>query len=134
MGTSAAGAVAAGAGLAAAFGGSAAAVLLLVGWTISLFVIGLVLLAIAVVTGMNGLVHLHTPSAYAYVLITVSVLSASVFIWRQRHAEHPLMEFKLFDIRAFRMGACVNMREGGMWRGPLSRRAGGAWEGGGTEG
>lgn len=68
---------------------------------------GLVLLAIAVLTGMNGLVHLHTPSLYAYALLAASVLTAAVFIWRQRTAEHPLMEFKLFDIRAFRMGGVV---------------------------
>ena len=68
---------------------------------------GLVLLAIAVVSGMNGLVHLHTPSMHAYGLLAVSVATAAAFIWRQRHARHPLMDFKLFDIRAFRMGACV---------------------------
>lgn len=68
---------------------------------------GLALLAIAVVTGMNGLVHLHAPSVQAYGLLAVSALAAGAFIWRQRHAEHPLMEFKLFDLRAFRMGACV---------------------------
>jgi EmrB/QacA subfamily drug resistance transporter len=68
---------------------------------------GLVLLAIAVVAGMNGLVHLHTPSVYAYLLIGLSAVSAGLFVWRQRHAAHPLMEFKLFDIRAFRMGAGV---------------------------
>jgi len=69
--------------------------------------IGLALLSVAVVSGLNGLVHLHTPSLYAYVLLAVCAVSSAVFIWRQRHAEHPLMEFKLFDIRAFRMGACV---------------------------
>ncbi len=68
---------------------------------------GLAMLAVAVVTGMNGLVHLHTPSLYAYALLAVSALTAAAFIWRQRHAKHPLMEFKLFDIRAFRMGGCV---------------------------
>jgi len=68
---------------------------------------GLVVLSVAVLTGMNGLVHLHTPSLYAYVLLAVSVASSAVFIWRQRTTEHPLMEFKLFDIRAFRMGGCV---------------------------
>lgn len=68
---------------------------------------GLVLLAIAVVTGMNGLVELHSPTPHAYVLLTISAVTAGVFIWRQRHAAHPLMEFKLFDIRSFRMGACV---------------------------
>ncbi len=68
---------------------------------------GLLLLAVAVLAGMNGLVHLHTPSLYAYVLLAVSVLGAGLFIWRQRTAEHPLMEFKLFDIRAFRMGGVV---------------------------
>jgi len=68
---------------------------------------GLVLLAVAVLTGMNGLVHLHTPSFFAYALLAVSVVGAGLFIWRQRTAEHPLMEFKLFDIRAFRMGGVV---------------------------
>ncbi len=68
---------------------------------------GLALLAVAVLTGMNGLVHLHTPSLYAYTLLAVSVFTAGLFIWRQRTAEHPLMEFKLFDIRAFRMGGVV---------------------------
>lgn len=68
---------------------------------------GLALLAVAVLTGMNGLVHLHTPSLYAYALLAVSALGAGLFIWRQRTAEHPLMEFKLFDIRAFRMGGVV---------------------------
>lgn len=68
---------------------------------------GLALLAVAVLSGMNGLVHLHQPSAYAYGLLTLSAATAAVFIWRQRTTEHPLMEFKLFDIRAFRMGAVV---------------------------
>ncbi|MEO8151662.1 MAG: DHA2 family efflux MFS transporter permease subunit [Rhizobacter sp.] len=68
---------------------------------------GLVLLTVAVLTGMNGLVHLHTPSIYAYALLSVSAVTTAAFVWRQRHAEHPLMEFKLFDIRAFRMGGCV---------------------------
>ncbi|MBC7993356.1 MAG: DHA2 family efflux MFS transporter permease subunit [Rhizobacter sp.] len=68
---------------------------------------GLALLAVAVLTGMNGLVHLHTPSLYAFALLAVSALGAGLFIWRQRTAEHPLMEFKLFDIRAFRMGGVV---------------------------
>ena len=68
---------------------------------------GLALLSVAVVSGMNGLVHLHTPSACAYGLLGLCVVSSAAFIWRQRHAEHPLMEFKLFDIRAFRMGGCV---------------------------
>ena len=68
---------------------------------------GLVLLAVAVLSGMNGLVHLHKPSVYAYALLALSASTAGAFIWRQRHTEHPLMEFKLFDIRAFRMGACV---------------------------
>jgi EmrB/QacA subfamily drug resistance transporter len=68
---------------------------------------GLALLAIAVVSGMNGLVHLHTPSMDAYLLLAASALAAAAFIWRQRHARHPLMDFKLFDLRAFRMGACV---------------------------
>lgn len=68
---------------------------------------GLALLAIAVVTGMNGLVHLHTPSAYAYALLAVSLATAGLFIWRQRRTEHPLMALKLFGLRPFRMGACV---------------------------
>lgn len=68
---------------------------------------GLALLTVAVLTGMNGLVHLHTPSLYAYALLAASMLTAAAFIWRQRTAEHPLMEFKLFDIRAFRMGGVV---------------------------
>ncbi|MBC7956685.1 MAG: DHA2 family efflux MFS transporter permease subunit [Cytophagales bacterium] len=68
---------------------------------------GLVVLSVAVLTGMNGLVHLHTPSLYAYGLLAVSAVSSAVFIWRQRTTEHPLMEFKLFDIRAFRMGGVV---------------------------
>jgi predicted MFS family arabinose efflux permease len=67
----------------------------------------LALLTVAVVSGMNGLVHLHTPSLYAYALLAVCAVSSAAFIWRQRHAEHPLMEFKLFDLRAFRMGGCV---------------------------
>ena len=69
--------------------------------------VGLALLSLAVLTGMNGLVHLHTPSIHAYTLLAVAALTTAAFIWRQRHAEHPLMEFKLFDIRAFRMGGCV---------------------------
>ncbi len=68
---------------------------------------GLALLAVAVLSAMNGLVHLHTPSLYAYALLAASAFSAGLFIWRQRTAEHPLMEFKLFDIRAFRMGGIV---------------------------
>jgi EmrB/QacA subfamily drug resistance transporter len=68
---------------------------------------GLLLLSVAVLSGMNGLVHLHTPSAYAHGLLLVSALSTAAFIWRQRSAKHPLMEFKLFDIRSFRMGGCV---------------------------
>lgn len=69
--------------------------------------IGLVLLALSVVSGMNGLVELHRPTLHAYVLLAISAVTAGVFIWRQRHADHPLMEFKLFDLRAFRMGGCV---------------------------
>lgn len=68
---------------------------------------GLLLLAVAVVTGMNGLVELHSPTPHAYVLLAISATMAGIFIWRQRHTRHPLMEFKLFDIRSFRMGAVV---------------------------
>jgi predicted MFS family arabinose efflux permease len=69
--------------------------------------VGLALLSVAVLSGMNGLVHLHTPSLYAYGLLALCAVSTAAFIWRQRHAEHPLMEFKLFDLRAFRMGGVV---------------------------
>ncbi|HET7796046.1 MAG TPA: DHA2 family efflux MFS transporter permease subunit [Rhizobacter sp.] len=68
---------------------------------------GLLLLTVAVLGLLNGLVHLHTPGPYAYGLLTLGGVTGAAFIWRQRHAEHPLMEFKLFDLRAFRMGGCV---------------------------
>jgi EmrB/QacA subfamily drug resistance transporter len=68
---------------------------------------GLLLLSIAVLTGMNGLVHLHTPSVYAAVLIAVALVSGSAFVWRQLSAKHPLMELGLFGKQAFRMGSVV---------------------------
>lgn len=70
-------------------------------------VLGLALLTVAVVSGMNGLVELHHPSHQAEALLAVAAIAAAMFLWRQLRAAHPLMDLGLFDEQPFRMGACV---------------------------
>jgi EmrB/QacA subfamily drug resistance transporter len=70
--------------------------------------LGLVLLTGAVLCGLNGLVHLHDPSAAtALVLLAFAAVAVGAFVVRQRRAAHPLMALALFGHRTFAMGGWV---------------------------
>ncbi len=68
---------------------------------------GWLLLSVSVLSGMNGLVLMHAPSAKAFGLLFICLCTAAAFVWRQRRAEHPLMVFELFRLRSFNMGSWV---------------------------
>jgi len=71
-------------------------------------VAGLALLSIAVLCGLNGLVHLHDAAlGTASALLAVAALAVVGFVVRQRRAAQPLMQLALFEHRAFAMGGCV---------------------------
>ncbi|MDQ6685221.1 MAG: DHA2 family efflux MFS transporter permease subunit [Pseudomonadota bacterium] len=71
-------------------------------------VVGLLLLAIAVVTLLNGMVHLHASAfTLGLGLLAVSAVVTVGFILHQRHGARPLMALGLFGHRAFSMGGTV---------------------------
>jgi EmrB/QacA subfamily drug resistance transporter len=71
-------------------------------------VLGLALLSVAVLCGLNGLVQLHGVSPnLGLVLLSVAALAVGGFIARQRRAAHPLMQLALFGHRPFAMGGWV---------------------------
>jgi predicted MFS family arabinose efflux permease len=57
---------------------------------------------------LNGLVHLHDPSATtALALLGGAGVAVAGFVMRQRRAAHPLMQLALFGYRTFAMGGWV---------------------------
>ncbi|MEO8059916.1 MAG: MFS transporter [Burkholderiales bacterium] len=69
---------------------------------------GLVLVAVAVLSLLNGMVQLHGPVPLAgWGLIAFSLGAVVVFIKTQRRSAHPLMQLRLFDYRSFAMGGVV---------------------------
>jgi predicted MFS family arabinose efflux permease len=71
-------------------------------------VLGLALLSVGVLAGLNGLVHLHDPSPeVALALLAATALAVAAFVLRQRRAAQPLMQLALFGHRNFAMGGWV---------------------------
>ncbi|MDB5819164.1 MAG: transporter [Rhizobacter sp.] len=75
---------------------------------VKLDVPGLTLMAVAVLSLLNGLVQLHDADhGVAFVLLAVAAGSFAVFIVQQRRAAAPLMSLALFEHRQFAMGSVV---------------------------
>jgi EmrB/QacA subfamily drug resistance transporter len=71
-------------------------------------VVGLGLVAIAVVALLNGMVHLHAATLGVGVgLVACSAVAMVGFVLHQRRAARPLMALGLFDHRVFAMGGTV---------------------------
>ena len=69
---------------------------------------GLALVAIVVLTLLNGMVELHNASkTVGIALLACSAIAMVVFVVYQRRAAHPLMELRLFHHKAFAMGSVV---------------------------
>ncbi len=70
--------------------------------------VGLALVAVAVLALLNGIVYLHGPAmATGLGLLVASALAATAFYLHQRRSALPLMRLDLFENRAFAMGGCV---------------------------
>ncbi|MDQ6639483.1 MAG: DHA2 family efflux MFS transporter permease subunit [Pseudomonadota bacterium] len=71
-------------------------------------VVGLGLIAVAVLALLNGMVHLHAATLdFGLALLACSVVATIGFVAHQRRGARPLMSLALFDHRAFAMGATV---------------------------
>ncbi|HSC64137.1 MAG TPA: DHA2 family efflux MFS transporter permease subunit, partial [Caldimonas sp.] len=71
-------------------------------------VVGLGLIAIAVLALLNGMVHLHGATLdVGLALLACSVVATVGFVVHQRRGARPLMALGLFDHRAFAMGGTV---------------------------
>jgi EmrB/QacA subfamily drug resistance transporter len=71
-------------------------------------VVGLVLIAVAVMSLLNGMVSLHGDStATGWALLACSATALVGFIYHQRRGARPLMELRLFGHRSFAMGGVV---------------------------
>ncbi len=69
---------------------------------------GLALIAIALLTLLNGMVQLHgTAGVGAWALLAASAAFWVGFVYHQRRGAEPLMELRLFGYRNFRYGAIV---------------------------
>ena len=69
---------------------------------------GLALLALAILSLLNGMVHLHgRQHGVAFGLLALAALSLAAFIVHQRRSAHPLMRLDLFRHRQFGFGGCV---------------------------
>ncbi|MEP7303073.1 MAG: DHA2 family efflux MFS transporter permease subunit [Caldimonas sp.] len=70
--------------------------------------VGLGLIAVAVLALLNGMVHVGDPSpSFGLALIACSVIATVGFIAHQRRGARPLMALGLFAHRAFAMGGLV---------------------------
>jgi len=68
---------------------------------------GLALLSLAILSLLNGMVHLHgRQHGVAFGLLALAALSLAAFIVHQRRSAHPLM-LDLFRHRQFGFGGCV---------------------------
>ena len=71
-------------------------------------VVGLVLIAVTVLSLLNGMVDLHGPNkSTGGALLACSATALAGFIFHQRRGTRPLMELRLFGHRPFAMGAVV---------------------------
>ena len=71
-------------------------------------VVGLGLIAVAVLALLNGMVHLHGATLdFGLALLGCSVVATVGFVFHQRRGARPLMSLGLFDHRAFAMGGAV---------------------------
>ncbi|CAN5864191.1 multidrug efflux MFS transporter MdrM [soil metagenome] len=71
-------------------------------------VVGMGLIAVAVLTLLNGMVELHGGDmGTALALLACSATAVVGFVFHQRRGSKPLMELRLFGHRSFAMGACV---------------------------
>jgi EmrB/QacA subfamily drug resistance transporter len=72
---------------------------------------GLALIAVAILALLNGMVELHGGtggvSRAALLLLALAGACCAVFVARQRRAEQPLLNLRLFAHRSFAMGGCV---------------------------
>jgi EmrB/QacA subfamily drug resistance transporter len=71
-------------------------------------VVGLGLIAVAVLALLNGMVHLNADTLdLGLALVACSVVATVGFVVHQRRGAKPLMALRLFDHRAFAMGGTV---------------------------
>jgi predicted MFS family arabinose efflux permease len=71
-------------------------------------VVGLGLIAVAVLALLNGMVHLHGATFdLGLALLACSIVATVGFIYHQRRGARPLMALGLFNHRAFAMGGTV---------------------------
>jgi EmrB/QacA subfamily drug resistance transporter len=71
-------------------------------------VVGLGLIAVAVLALLNGMVHLHGASLdFGLALLACSIVATVGFIYHQRRGARPLMALGLFNHRVFAMGGAV---------------------------
>jgi EmrB/QacA subfamily drug resistance transporter len=71
-------------------------------------VVGLGLIAVAVLALLNGMVNLHGASLdFGLALLACSAVATVGFVFHQRRGARPLMALGLFDHRAFGMGGAV---------------------------
>ena len=71
-------------------------------------VVGLGLIAIAVLALLNGMVHLHGATLdFGLALLACSVVATIGFVFHQRRGAKPLMALSLFTHRSFAMGGTV---------------------------
>ncbi|MEP7101616.1 MAG: DHA2 family efflux MFS transporter permease subunit [Burkholderiales bacterium] len=71
-------------------------------------VVGLVLIAVAVMSLLNGMVQLHSAaSSTGWALLACSATALVGFIFHQRRGARPLMELRLFGHRNFAFGGVV---------------------------
>lgn len=70
--------------------------------------VGLVLIAVTVLTLLNGMVEVHGPARGAgLALLACSAVALVAFVVHQRLSPHPLMELRLFGHASFAMGGVV---------------------------
>ncbi|HEY2187008.1 MAG TPA: DHA2 family efflux MFS transporter permease subunit [Caldimonas sp.] len=75
---------------------------------VRLDVVGLGLIAIAVLALLNGMVHLHGETLdFALALLACSIVATIGFVYHQRRGARPLMALGLFGHRVFAMGGTV---------------------------
>jgi len=71
-------------------------------------VVGLLLIAVAVLSLLNGMVQLHGPeTSTGWALLACSATALIGFVFHQRRGTRPLMELRLFGHRNFALGGVV---------------------------
>jgi EmrB/QacA subfamily drug resistance transporter len=75
---------------------------------VRLDVAGLALVSLAVLSLLNGMVHLHGGAPWVGLAVLVlSAVATTLFIRHQRRKARPLMQLRLFGYRSFGMGGVV---------------------------